>query len=785
MTVCANLDRVDTDRRARLLARGWRASLAVLALSIAACTSRQSPAPSGSSGYSPPTAQSRPAVTPPITVTPSPLGPRSTRVVSGRGAPHVSAIEHVVLAIDRQAALTQGRVGDIRLWTALDGGVEPVAVPVQGAHGLALASHAQGWRIAIVDTAGGAQLWHYHARNGFSQLFAMAPHRGYRQLVLAPGGTHVIALLRDHSLSVLAADGRVLASLQVRGFRPMRLFATGDPRSLVAVSTRPVAVERKPSFGLTDDLPSATTEEAPSSHDLVVATVRVGASAAPSLSLSARIEIRVADILGAPKVALSSDGRQVAFAQFTSSDAQSAEPHINLYAADLPAGATRLLAKKLPTGRDADFGFIDAHTLVVSGGSEGLAWRIDTTRTSDDSRDAHARTRAIASGTGSNMGGQPHAFGHGLHATGIMRWLHIQRVATNTGRYLGYRGFMPSDAAFSPSGRQLLWIDGNNVAYVEPLADPSQPVATVTGLGPGRITSGAFIDEQHLALLDNTGRISLVAYRSGAVRASTDGGGTMAQRLFYDRESGFLRVTRRARDVWLYRVTAAADAESVFSGPYIIRTDKSLRSSGALRDAGSAVLWTLDQELTYRTYSADEIRAPLSYRAMLERGHKIPGRSWQASVSSAAQPPLAIDSTGRRYYSERARLAILPPRAIDAKTRSPAPIEVVLRVSEVSRLLPGPESRRFAIVGGANNVQVYPRDGSQMLWSYTVADAINRLVWSADGGALALVTVSGGVVLDAETGQPIHRACGPWFEARVAPPLLSSAGNVASPTCGP
>ena len=729
-------------------------------------------------------ASRRAAVTPPMRVTPAPLGARPTRTSSTRGAPHVGTVEMVVLAIDRPAALTQGSLGDIRLWTALDGTVEPIAVPVQGARSLALASHEDGWRVAIVDTAGAAQLWHYHPRMGFAQLFATSPHRANRQLVILPGGRHAIALGRDHSLALLSDRGQKLASLDARGFRPMQIQATRDRQVVIALSTRFVGASRATGDRLGDGVPTSDIDAGPSDHEVVVSSVRIRTAGAPSLTLVARTELAIKDTVGGPRVAISADGRRVVFARLSAENPQ----QVDLYAVALPAGAPRLIARQLPTGRQTGFGFIDDRALVVVGSPEGRGWRIDTAATTGASEPDHIQP--IATGASSPNAPAAYAWGQGRLLTGSARWLHVQQVAGGGSLYLGYRGFSPISAAFSPGGKYILWVSNDNVAYVEPLADARQPVSIFSPTGVGRLTAGVFIDEDHVALIDGNGRLSLVAHRTGELRATADSGGVMGQRITYDPKSQLLSIARGARDVWLYRVDLSAGSRKPFSGPYILHTENTIRS-GFLRAAGRSVFWTLDQKQMYRTYSLDEIRSNMSYRTMLKRGRRV---SWPAPNKGGnpnTDAPIALDLTGRRYYADGNRLVGYPaaagdqdpPRTTDARVS--ARFDVALNVVRIARLEPSPDGHRFAILHSPNNVQVFPDDAGKRLWSYTLTENINDFRWSDDGSMLALVASSGGLVLDAATGSPVHRACGLWFDPRVGAPYLHTSAVTAVSTCGP
>lgn len=737
-------------------------------------------------------AQTGDVVTPPLTVAPTPLGARSPARVSARGAPHIGAIEHVVMAIDRPAALTQGSLGDIRLWTALDGSAEPIAVPIHGARTFSLAGHAQGLRIGIVDTAGSAQLWHFDARAGFAQLFADSPHRQARQVQVLPGGEHAVVLRRDHSLQLLDARGAELAGLSLRGFRPMSIRLARDGRSLVAMAARPVP-SSKPKIGTQ---PGIESELRTARHDVIVTGVAIkiggrssqsrSSQSRSSLSRSTSTKLRVQSADNNPRVVVSADGRRVAFVETLLAD----RPLVDVHVVELPGGKPRVVAHKLPTGRHTDFGFTDERTLVVAASPEGQAWAIDVAastaaRAAGDARSSAAAARAALAhmrpvGTGASVTSArtAHAWGQGLHLTGTGRWLHVQGRAGSAGLYLGYRRFAPASVAFSPGGKKLLWVADGNVAYIEPFAEPEQRAATYastyTSTDQGRLGHGAFIDEDTIALLDNNGRLSLVNYRTGRVLASADAGGPVGQQMIYDPATGLIHLARGERDVWLYHLSrGAADGAFALAGPYIVRTANTMHT-GILRGAGQSVLWTLDEDMVYRTYSLAEIRSPMSYRDMLDRGRQIVGDKRVRPDDNEPGRMVAIDVTGRRYYHGKGQLTVYPR---PGRGRGPELVRdlsslYAFPTGNIAQLIPAPDGSRFAFFSQAFNIRVHDARTGVRLWSYNTVSNIADLTWSADGALVAVASTTGGLVLDGARGMPVHRSCGPWFEPRVAAPYL-------------
>src|SRR5688500_16923985 len=76
------------------------------------------------------------------------------------GAGHTANIDMVAVSPDGTAALTRDQIGAVRLWPRLDGSVEPIVIPVQGATTLSVASRGKdAHTVAIVDPSGSAKIF--------------------------------------------------------------------------------------------------------------------------------------------------------------------------------------------------------------------------------------------------------------------------------------------------------------------------------------------------------------------------------------------------------------------------------------------------------------------------------------------------------------------------------------------------------------------------------------------------------------------------------------------------
>ena len=175
-----------------------------------------------------------PAARPPVVAAPA-LAPAVVH------APPEDAITLVALTPDGRAALSIGDLDGGRLWPALDGSVEPVALELPSARSAALARDERGgYDIAIVDDAGGVVLERVDADGARVARTSVEPDPAVAEVVTVPRG--VIARRVDQSLAWIGWDGVVRARLAAEpGDQLVGLASNG--REVVAV-VRAGATER-------------------------------------------------------------------------------------------------------------------------------------------------------------------------------------------------------------------------------------------------------------------------------------------------------------------------------------------------------------------------------------------------------------------------------------------------------------------------------------------------------------------------------------------------------------
>lgn len=121
-----------------------------------------------------------------------------------RGA-HGSAIDIVAITADGRAAVTQDAEGNTRLWSALDGSVEPLVIPMAAAVELAIVHDGDNFLIASLDHNGDLQLVRIAATG--VELGRTAVDRDIAVERLAATTTELLALRADQTIAVIGADG--------------------------------------------------------------------------------------------------------------------------------------------------------------------------------------------------------------------------------------------------------------------------------------------------------------------------------------------------------------------------------------------------------------------------------------------------------------------------------------------------------------------------------------------------------------------------------------------------
>jgi PQQ-like domain len=152
----------------------------------------------GTRSEAPPTTGSAPA--PHVAPDAPPEAPRPVK-----HAPHGAAIALVAVTETGDAAITADTQHDLRLWPSLDGKHEPVVVRGASPRQLAIARHATGFVVALLDQAGGAEVLDLDREGGLRTRSHLPADPAFVQLVALPTG--VLARRSDHTVVLVDLAG--------------------------------------------------------------------------------------------------------------------------------------------------------------------------------------------------------------------------------------------------------------------------------------------------------------------------------------------------------------------------------------------------------------------------------------------------------------------------------------------------------------------------------------------------------------------------------------------------
>ncbi len=200
----------------------------MIALACAACNADPAPpAPSALTLHAPP---GKPEV-PPI------------------GVPHGGSIQRVAITEQADAAISLDALGSLRLWPALDGTREPIAIELPNAHTIAIAPSGRDLLVAILDVSGSVRLLRY-TREGRARGSAQVPGEAViEDLVAIDGG--VLVARRDRSIERYDADGTLRGRIALEPGEALGALATrrGGAAALIGHPVVKPAVPLPPERG--------------------------------------------------------------------------------------------------------------------------------------------------------------------------------------------------------------------------------------------------------------------------------------------------------------------------------------------------------------------------------------------------------------------------------------------------------------------------------------------------------------------------------------------------------
>jgi hypothetical protein len=642
----------------------------------------------------------------------------------GDGVPHSLFIDRIELAADGSAALTRDTGGGWRAWAALDGSAQPQAVNARAAkQGSVARRTGGGLTIAMIDAAGGLRLFRADERGRTTAVPVASSDRGVLQVRVLPGGERVLVLRDDHAIELVSEGGQVLARLVKRGFRPasLEIAPTGD--HIVALMVEPGTAKHEISIHRIDITAGAS------------ASAASAPTAPPRLKLLDNpIRLTAAAATGPGQVSLSTDGARLAFLEV-----ESTQPW-RITVADLSARTSKTIDLPFQATEAVTAGFVDADTLIASSSATATSWRIELGRDGD---------LFPHQSPGNQFGAAaPSAFASGLRAAGVGNWLYVEMVGRDR-LYLGYDRFEAIAGTISPDKNWAAWVSSMNGVYIRGLGKEAPRRVHIPNKDSStQVFRAMFVGEDHLLLVDSTGGMRLVDWRTGDEIAATDlGGGFMDTEI--DTSRGLLRATRPGGQTWLFSVSA----DKGLGGPMIVG-DGGVRS-GFLD--GKDALWTLDGQNRYRTYGLAEVKRGLGRKAVVDRG-----------VILEHPSPVAIDRNGRFYvfFNDGRKTQV---QRFGGPRRTDPQDAFTLAPSGFATVFPGDRGR--VLVGRQDGVvSMFAAPGAKPTWSRAFGANLFGASFSEDGTLVAVSAHLGAAVLDVATGKPVDVSCGPWFEVRRTAP---------------
>lgn len=655
------------------------------------------------------------------------------RPVPRPGAGHTANIDRVELSADGKMAITRDQIGRVRAWTALDGTVEPVAVPVTGAATMSIEPRGKAGAATavVVEASGAAKIFSLAPDGSVHETGALPPFAPLLGAWVVPGGERVLALFKDHTVRQLDRDAKELGRLEKRSFRPHRLSLGVDGKSFVAVSREKGATSLRRGRIAGDG-----------GVDLVGGSREVTAGTAMTDATSSA----------------STDGERFAYVDKLVGN------EWEVVSVDLvrPDGTPRRFKIQLPSHVTPALGFVAARDLLVSGSDGSLSWLLDV---DEGSR----RPRPPAPQDFSNQG-RAQAMRAGMHAAGHGTWLFVHDVDRKQHHYLGYRASFAQAVAVSPSGDRVAWayaqgpllvesFDGGDVREVD--------LDLEAHIGTMRVQ---FVDDERLLVADTIGGVHVVEWRTSR-KVETVGVTGGVREMQFDPTTGLVLLERHYGDAHVYKLD-----KDELQGPWIV-ADGSFRRG--LLSAGApghtkAVLWSLDSGNEVRHYRLSHLTADLTHAEANDLGRPL---------GEGKVAPLAVDRNGRRYGVRwnGSAMELFADTGQDIKT-------VAAPAGDINQLIVAPDGSRFVAVhqrGQSTTLTAHDGQTLREQWSYSTGTFNNSMAWSEDGRWLGIAANTGAVLLDAKTGKPRHKRCGVEFTATGAAPHNAFNGLNLPSVCEP
>lgn len=649
------------------------------------------------------------------------------RLARRPGVAHSGSIDRLAVSPDGRGALSSDVVGGARLWPALDGSREPVALPVRAPQAMSLGRNGDAWTVFMVDASGGAKILDVDREDNIKTLAELPPFSPLFEGHVLPDGKHIVALFRDHTIRLLDTKGKEIARLEERKFRPGSLRMSGDGRHLIAVIANPetsgaTKLELQPIEVVTTGKPAVRRDGSPKLFTTMVA-------------------------VGPSTIALSSDGARAAVVdRWNGTQWDIGILELGKDAPDQKIAITAA-AHTVP-----GIGFVAPNRLLTSANDGSVSWLIEV-----DTKSLYPRT---APPQDFNTQLRVQAFAADRHVAAHGSWLYVAEVAGRKHHFLGYRSLQASSLSISPDSKSIAAIYPQGPVWIEPLSGAREAAAELPTDPFNGVFRVRFVDNEHVVLVDGMGGVRLVHWRSGKTVAQAGVNGSVRS-VQVDATKGLLLIDRHStvNDSRLFEIT-----DGSFRGPYIV-ADQSYRTGLLGHGAPAnpeAVMWSLDSANRLRFYTLAELRSDLSDDEVKRKAIDLkPGQV----------APLALDRAGRQYGVRwnGNRMELFVDNGQHVRSRA-------VGDGSVNEILPAADGASFLAVhqrSGGMAISVYDSDDLQERWAMSTGTFHNEVIWSPDGKYVAVAAQTGAVVRSAVSGDTAYQRCGLEFQ------VVGTAPNTA------
>jgi hypothetical protein len=666
-------------------------------------------------------------------------GGAKTRSKGRPGVAHSGAIDKIAVAPDGSAALTSDVTGGVRLWSALDGSREPQPLPIRAPQAMSIAADGTGWTMFVVDASGGAKIMVADAAGTIRTVAELPPFSPLFEGHVLPGGKHVLALFRDHSIRLVDLAGKDVGQFGERRFRPTSLRIAADGTRALAMVTSPE------SGGMTK-------------IDLQPIAITTGPK--PSVKLGGKPrQFTISTAVAPSTIALSPDGTRAAVVERWNG-AQWDVAVLTIGDDKPPQRFAVVAAAHTVPG----VGFVGASKVIVSANDGSVSWLVDADAKVQFPRNAppqdfNSQLRVQATG------GDRHVSAHGS-------WLYVSEVSKRTHRFIGYRSLQATSIAVAPGRQTVATVYPQGPVWIEPLDADSGPSYELPNDPFNGVFKLRYASADRLLLIDGMGGVRLVDWRTGESIAEAGVNGSVRS-VHVDTRRGLLLIDRHStvNDSRMFEL-----AGDEIRGPYIV-ADQSYRAgllSAGVPKNPDAVMWSLDSANRLRYYGLSELRSDLSDADVKRKAIDLkPGQV----------APLALDGSGRQYGVRwnGSRMEIFVDNGEHVRSRA-------IGDGSVNEIIPASDGKSFVAIHqrpGGMGVTVYDSDDLKERWAVTTGTFHHEVVWAPDGDAVAIATLTGAIVRDARTGETAYQRCGLDFQVTGTPPS-SALSNVNQRTvCEP